>query len=134
MRIKHLLWAAAPIALALSACQSDEPGDKGGNSSFTGDGYMAVNITLPTGAGTRATNDNFEDGTPNEYKINDAAIVLFKGNPADAESTYTMEGAYALPNPTESAGDETVTIQLAKTLKVNNVELDTTRRSSPWPW
>ncbi len=125
MRIKHLLWAAAPIALALSACQSDEPGDKGGNSSFTGDGYMAVNITLPTGAGTRATNDNFEDGTPNEYKINDAAVVLFKGNPADAESTYTMEGAYALPNPTESAGDETVTIQLAKTFKVNNVELDT---------
>ena len=124
MRIKHLLWAAAPIALALSACQSDEPGDKGGNSSFTGDGYMAVNITLPTGTSTRAANDNFDEGTPNEYKINDAAIVLFKGDPADAESTYKIQGAYQILNPTESAGDETVTLQLSKTFKVNDVTLE----------
>lgn len=123
MKIKHLLWAVAPMALALSACQSDEPNDKGGNSSFTGDGYMAVNITLPTGTSTRAANDKFEEGTPNEYKINDAAIVLFKGNPADAESTYQIQGAYKILNPTESAGDETVTLQLSKTFKVNDVTL-----------
>ena len=124
MRIKHLLWAAAPMALALSACQSDEPNNKGGNSTFTGDGYMAVNITLPTGTSTRAANDNFDEGTPNEYKINDAAIVLFKGDPANAESTYQIQGAYQILNPTESAGDETVTLQLSKTFKVNDITLE----------
>lgn len=122
MKMKHLLWAVAPMALALSACQSDEPSNKGGNSSFTGDGYMAVNITLPAGSDTRAANDDFNHGLANEYKVNNAAIALFTGKDTEAETGYKFVAVYTL-NPDEVSGDETVTTQLAKTFKVNDVTL-----------
>ena len=81
MKIKHMLWAALPAVLALTACQSNEPVAPGSDPDMdlTDGGYMAVQLTLPSVPGTRA-NDNFDDGLENEYKVDNAALLLFKGD------------------------------------------------------
>lgn len=128
MKLKNLLMAGLPLAMALASCSSDEPNKTGvENNTFIGDGYMAVSIALPQTSGTRAANDNFNDGLADEYKINNAAIVLFKGVPTDNETSYTFQGAYDITPTSSTPGDETVTVQLARTFRVNSVTLDNTK-------
>lgn len=97
---KTLLFSVALAGLMLGSCSSSDDLNGGGNntgSNQSGDGYIAFNINLPTqsGSSSRAgsNNDQFDDGTPNEYAVNDATLLIFEGT---SESSATFKSAYKL--------------------------------------
>ena len=90
--MKHKLLLGAALATMLVGCTNVEDPTDGQKPGETGDGYIAVRLNLPTQKGSRA-NDVFDDGTLNEYQVNNAALVLFCGT---QESSATFVGAYKL--------------------------------------
>ena len=80
---KTLLFSVALAGLMLGSCSSSDDLNGGGNNTGfneNGDGYVAVAINLPTQKpGTSRANDNFKDGTPAEYEVKDAKLLLFNG-------------------------------------------------------
>ncbi len=89
-------FALALAALALGACSSDdvieqkEPAITGGEK-----GYVSISVNMPTQPTGRAFNEesSLDDGLPSEYKVNDATLLLFKGETEDAA---TFASAYNL--------------------------------------
>lgn len=98
---KTLLFSVALAGLMLGSCSSSDDLNGGGNntgSNQSGDGYVAFNINLPTQSGSSSRaggseNDQFDDGTPNEYAVNDATLLIFEGT---SESLATLKSAYKL--------------------------------------
>lgn len=98
---KTLLFSVALAGLMLGSCSSSDDLNGGGNntgSNQSGDGYVAFNINLPTQSGSSSRaggseNDQFDDGTPNEYAVNDATLLIFEGT---SESLATFKSAYKL--------------------------------------
>lgn len=87
------LFGMAVMATALVGCSSNDnlnpnPNDNAGKA---GTAYAKFTIQLPTVSGTRAVDSNtgteFNGGTPNEYAVNDAQLVIF-------EKTGASEGDY----------------------------------------
>ncbi len=91
-------WLYGVTALAMLAACSDKdiaPGTNGsdeiaGNGEAM-DGYLAVQINLPQETGTRGVNDNFDDGTANEYQVDNAMIILFKGTNEKTAKFYKAQ-------------------------------------------
>lgn len=99
MKIKHF-FGLAVIAAMTASCSSNEDLGTAGSGTGTneaGVGYVAFNINLPTqsGSSSRAgsANDQFDAGTPNEYDVKDATLLIFEG--AD-EANALFKGAYTL--------------------------------------
>lgn len=89
---KVKLFSFALAALMLGACSSEDVIDNGGQGTvLPGEkGYISLAINLPTTAGTRVS---YDDGTPNEYDVKNAKLLIFSGeNEADA----TCQGIYDL--------------------------------------
>ena len=89
----------------LAACSDKDPLGEGPDNGIgnpgenIGDGYVAVQINLPTNvvsAAPRATNDNFDDGTPNEYRVSNGALLLFTAASTDKEGDAVFKAAYDL--------------------------------------
>lgn len=120
MKLKKILLGALP-ALLLTACSNDNVPENREPNIETKGGYLAFNIQLPTERSTRAANDDYDDGTTNEYTVDNAAIVIFKGaNEKDA----TVEGAYVLydlePSTPDADGDN-ITTQYTKAAKISAI-------------
>lgn len=122
---KFYLLPAAALALMLGACSSDDivPGAEGTGPQWNADGkgYVSLAINLPQEKSTmnRANNDQFEDGDPNEYDVNDAILVVFAG---DNEANATFSGAYDLDisNITVDGAEDdqiTSTVRLTQAIK-----------------
>lgn len=101
---KLFLCALASGMLALTGCsESTDFTESEGAPHWNADGtgYVSLAINLPqTNTGGRAENsdnDQFNDGTPSEYAVNNAILVLFTGTAGAAESTYNFAAAYQLP-------------------------------------
>ena len=99
MKIKHF-FGLAVIAAMTASCSSNEDLGTAGSGTGTneaGVGYVAFNINLPTqsGSSSRAgsANDQFDAGTPNEYDVKDATLLIFEGI---SESSAQFKGAYTL--------------------------------------
>ena len=99
MKIKHF-FGLAVIAAMTASCSSNEDLGTAGSGTGTneaGVGYVAFNINLPTqsGSSSRAgsANDQFDAGTPNEYDVKDATLLIFEGS---LESSALFKGAYTL--------------------------------------
>lgn len=99
MKIKHL-FGLAVIAAMTASCSSNEDLGTAGPGTGTneaGVGYVAFNINLPTQSGSSSRagseNDQFDAGTPNEYDVKDATLLIFEG--AD-EANAQFKGAYTL--------------------------------------
>ena len=99
MKIKHF-FGLAVIAAMTASCSSNEDLGTAGSGTGTneaGVGYVAFNINLPTqsGSSSRASseNDQFDAGTPNEYDVKDATLLIFEGS---SESSAQFKGAYTL--------------------------------------
>ena len=96
---KTLLFSVALAGLMLGSCSSSDDLNGGGNtgSNQSGNGYVAFNINLPSQAGSSSRagseNDQFDDGTPNEYDVKDATLLVFEGS---TESGATLKSAYKL--------------------------------------
>lgn len=99
MKIKHY-FGLAVIAAMTASCSSNEDLGTAGSGTGTneaGVGYVAFNINLPTqsGSSSRAgsVNDQFDAGTPNEYDVKDATLLIFEGS---SESSAQFKGVYTL--------------------------------------
>lgn len=102
---KLFLCALASGMLALTGCSDStdlgQAGGNGANWNADGTGYVSLAINLPTTSASMnragTDNDQFEDGTPNEYAVKSAILCLFVKGADDAENNYVFEGAYNLP-------------------------------------
>ena len=99
MKIKHF-FGLAVIAAMTASCSSNEDLGTAGSGTGTneaGVGYVAFNINLPTQSGSSSRagseNDQFDAGTPNEYDVKDATLLIFEGS---SESAAQFKGAYTL--------------------------------------
>lgn len=87
------LFSFALAALMLGACSSENDFGDGGQSVAVGEkGYVSMSINLPTTTkGTRGV--SFDDGTYEEYKVNNAKLLIFAG---EKEAVATCSGVYDL--------------------------------------
>ena len=129
MRIKHFFGLAVIAAMTASCSSNNDLTNGGGNGSGeneTGASYASFSINLPTTSGTRADSDpTFEDGNIDEYKVNDATLLIFKKGSTEKEGDYTFVESAELgsmapwqkPNPDETG----VTTHAKITAKLESV-------------
>jgi hypothetical protein len=127
MRLKNLFGMAAMLALAASCSENElvESGGTGANEN--GPHYATFTIKLPTTNGTRAAGDpTYEDGTPNEYAVNNATLLVFRGdaggNEADAEFVESVELGDMKPWTGVDDDPNVITTEANITAKLNNFE------------
>lgn len=87
MKKKFYLVGMLAAGLTFAGC-TDDIDDATGSGVASGDkGYVKIAINLPTTSGqsTRSANDNFDDGSANEYAVNDAYLLLF-GGPSEEQA------------------------------------------------
>jgi len=118
---KSLLFSAVLAGLMLGSCSSSD--DIAGTSekfSADGKGYINVTLNLPTQpqSTSRAANDKFEHGVADEYKVNDATLILFAG--AD-EATANFKAAYTLSGWKTEAQTEQISTKLTKVQQINAI-------------
>ena len=129
MKIKHLFGLAVIAAMSASCSSNEDLGTAGPGTGTneTGVGYTSFSINLPTTSGTRANGDpTFKNGDANEYKVNDATLLIFKKGEATKEGDYTFVESAELgsmapwqkPNPDETG----VTTHAKITAKLNHVD------------
>jgi len=110
------------LATGMMACSNDDtPKGGNGNGAISGDGYLAVNIQLPTETATRGTNDLFDDGLDNEYAVKNGVILLFTGT-GDSDAVY--QAAYSIPLNPVSPGDDQITTSYKQAITVNDFTID----------
>lgn len=127
MRLKNLFGMAAMLALAAS-CSENELGESGGTgANENGPHYATFTIKLPTTNGTRAAGDpTYEDGTPNEYAVNNATLLVFRGEAGEKEADAEFVESRELGDmkPWTGVGDDpnVITTEANITAKLNNFE------------
>lgn len=122
------IFSIALAALMLGACSNDEvvqDGCSGPVWNSDGKGYVSFSIQLPTQPNTRAWDDgsHFDDGTPDEYNVENATLILFTG----ADGVEKVHSAYELhPNfsPKGSATDQ-ITTTAKITQEINKIDKTT---------
>ena len=127
MRLKNLFGMAAMLALAASCSEKElvESGGTGANEH--GARYATFTIVLPTTNGTRAAGDpTYEDGTPNEYAVNNATLLVFRGEArekeADAEFVESVELGDMKPWTGVDDDPNVITTEANITARLNNFE------------
>lgn len=117
----NLKYFSLLIAAGMFAACSDNlenAGNGGENTPSATEGFVRVSINTPTTSGSmsRADDDNvdpagdisLEDGTANEYKINDGVIVFFKATSGETnpDANAIFVSAYNLEGLTPQGGDK----------------------------
>ena len=124
MKIKHY-FGLAVIAAMTASCSSNEDlgtAGPGTGTNETGVGYATFTINLPTTSGTRAAGDpTFDKGDANEYKVNDATLLIFK---KDAKG-YQFKEFVDLGNmePWTSSSTDGITTTAKLTAKITKAEV-----------
>ena len=116
MKIKHL-FGLAVIAAMTASCSSNEDLGTAGPGTGTneaGVGYASFTINLPSTNGTRAANDDFEEGTVKEYAVNDATLLIFQKD-GTSENNYKFVEAVSLGNLDPWKNDNTTGITTEST-------------------
>ena len=127
MRIKHFFGLAVLAAMTASCSSNNDLVVGGGNGSGeneSGVSYASFSINLPTTSGTRADGDlTFEDGNTNEYKVNDATLLIFKKGSTEKEGDYTFVESAELGSmaPWKGSSETGVTTHAKITAKLGNV-------------
>lgn len=120
---KSLLFSAVLAGLMLGSCSSSDD-IAGSNTGFneTGKGYINISLNLPTQSKnvSRAANDDTADGVADEYKVNDAALLLFAGA---NENDAVFQGAYNLDGLKKNNIENNVQIstQLTKVQEISSI-------------
>ena len=127
MKIKHL-FGLAVIAAMTASCSSNEDLGTAGPGTGTneaGVGYATFTINLPSTNGTRAGNPTYEQGTLDEYDVNDVTLLIFK-KAGSSEDEYTFVEKADLGNMAPWKKDDTangITASATITAKLSNVAL-----------
>ena len=120
---KSLLFSAVLAGLMLGSCSSSDD-IAGSNTGFNenGKGYINISLNLPTQGKnvSRAANDVTADGDVKEYKVNDAALLLFAG---PNENDAVFQGAYNLDGlkKTDINTNVQISTQLTKVQEISSV-------------
>lgn len=127
MKIKHL-FGLAVIAAMTASCSSNEDlgtAGPGTGTNETGVGYATFTINLPSTNGTRAGNPTYEQGTLDEYDVNDVTLLIFKRGEATKEGDYTFVEKADLGNmaPWKAEGSNGITASATITAKLTGVAL-----------
>ena len=95
MKKKFYLLGMLAAGLTFAGCTDDIDDATGSGVVEGATGYVKVAVNLPTTSGnsTRGTNDNFDDGLADEYKVNSGIIAFFAGA---TESEATLVKAYTM--------------------------------------
>ena len=123
---KKYLFSLAMAGLLLGACNSDDvvvPTGEGQGPQWdaNGNGYVSLAINLPTKpAATKAFNEgsNLDDGTVEEYDVQNATLILFQG--VD-EATAEVVNAYSLPLKWGAGNPDQITTTAKIVQKINNI-------------
>ena len=118
---KSLLFSAVLAGLMLGSCSSSD--DIAGTSekfSADGKGYVNVTLNLPTQpqSTSRAANDDFNHGDADEYKVNNATLILFAG---EDEATATFKAAYKLDGLKKESQTDQISTKLTKVQQINAI-------------
>jgi hypothetical protein len=125
MKIKHLFGLAVIAAMTASCSSNEDLGNAGPGTGTNeaGVGYVAFNINLPTQSGSSSRagseNDQFDAGTPNEYDVKDATLLIFEGS---SESTAQFKGAYTLNTAPWKDNDQTDNITTTSATIVKQID------------
>lgn len=127
---KQAIYAMALSAILASSCSSDNVTADGNGNNAKGNAYVALNISLPTTSGSTGRADvgphSYDQGTADEYNVNDLTVVYFKGtnNNETVAKTFkykSNELTWSTP-PTSASG-----ITTQATLPVEEVTSDITK-------
>lgn len=131
MRIKHFFGLAVIAAMTASCSSNNDLVNGGGNGSGeneSGASYASFSINLPTTSGTRADDTpsgspSFENGDKNEYKVNDATLLIFKKGSTEKEGDYTFVESAELGSmaPWKDKNETGVTTHAKITAKLTQV-------------
>ena len=109
----------------LGSCSSSDDLNGGGNNTGfneTGKGYINISLNLPTQSKnvSRAANDDVADGVADEYKVNDAALLLFAG---ENENDASFQGAYDLTGfkTNDISSNHQISTQLTKVQEISSI-------------
>ena len=124
MKIKHFFGLAVIAAMTASCSSNEDLGTVGSGTGTNeaGVGYATFTINLPTTSGTRAAGDpTFDKGDANEYKVNDATLLIFK---KDATG-YQFKESVDLGNmePWTSSSTDGITTTAKLTAKITKAEV-----------
>ena len=119
---KSLLFSVVLAGLMLGSCSSSDD-IAGNNTGFneTCKGYINISLNLPTQGKnvSRAANDVTADGDADEYKVNDAALLLFAGA---NENDAVFQGAYNLDGlKKDISANAQISTQLTKVQEISSV-------------
>lgn len=115
-----------------ASCSSNEDLGTAGTGTGTneaGVGYATFTINLPTTSGTRAAGDpEFTPGDDNEYKVNDATLVIFEKGTETSENKFKFVEAVPLGNlePWKKDNESTngITTEATITAQLNSAKVD----------
>ena len=126
MRIKHF-FGLAVIAAMTASCSSNNELVNGGNGSGeneSGVSYASFSINLPTTRGTRADGDpTFDNGDANEYKVNDATLLLFKKDATTGKYQFKESVDLGNMEPWTSSSTDGITTTAKLTAKITKAEV-----------
>lgn len=127
MKIKHLFGLAVIAAMSASCSSNEDLGTAGSGTGTNeaGVGYATFTINLPTANGTRAGNPTYEQGTLDEYDVNDVTLLIFKKGKATKEGDYTFVEKANLGNmaPWKAEGSNGITASATITAQLTGVAL-----------
>ena len=128
MKIKHFFGLAVIAAMAASCSSNEDLGTAGPGTGTNeaGVGYATFTINLPSTNGTRADGDPiYDQGTSDEYDVNDVTLLIFKKAGA-SEDEYTFVEKADLGNMAPWKKDDTangITASATITAKLSSVAL-----------
>ena len=126
MKIKHF-FGLAVIAAMTASCSSNNELVNGGNGSGeveNGTAYASFKINLPTTSGTRTAGEpTFDKGDANEYKVNDATLLLFKKDATTGKYQFKESVDLGNMEPWTSSSTEGITTTAKLTAKITKAEV-----------
>ena len=126
MKIKHYFGLAVIAAMTASCSSNEDLGTAGSGTGTneTGVGYATFTINLPSTNGTRADNPTYDQGTLDEYDVNDVTLLIFK-KAGKSEDEYTFVEKAGLGNmaPWKAEGSHGITASATITAKLSSVAL-----------
>ncbi|MHC6730293.1 Mfa1 family fimbria major subunit [Segatella copri] len=126
MRIKHF-FGLAVLAAMTASCSSNNDLVNSGNGSGeneSGVSYASFSINLPTTRGTRADGDpTFDNGDANEYKVNDATLLLFKKDATTGKYQFKESVDLGNMEPWTSSSTDGITTTAKLTAKITKAEV-----------
>lgn len=128
MRIKHFFGLAVLAAMTASCSSNNDLVVGGGNGSGeneSGASYASITIDLPTTSGTRAANDDFNEGTASEYAVNDATLLIFeKDGSSENEYKFVEQASLGNLEPWKKDNDANgITTETTITAQLNNAKV-----------